>query len=377
MRVGFGLMRLLLTTDTVGGVWTYALELSRALAGRDVCIALATMGAPLSPDQWQEARAVPGLTIHESAYRLEWMDDPWDDLRRAGDWLQEIAAGFRPDVVHLNGYAHGALPWPAPVLMVGHSCVLSWWEAVRGGAVPNSWNQYREVVTEGLQAADMVAAPTRAMLGAMEHHYGPFRHGCVIANGRAATHFQPAVKEPFVLAAGRFWDEAKNLAALDGAAEALEWPVYVAGDCRHPDGGEMHPRYVRTLGRLTAADLGRRMGHAAIYALPARYEPFGLSALEAAYAGCALVLGDIPSLREVWGDAATYVPPDDTAALRRALQALIADPVQRRHLAQRARQRAHQFTPERMAHAYLDAYRSLLHAPDPADAEEETPACVS
>ncbi len=32
--------------------------------------------------------------------------------------------------------------------------------------------------------------------------------------------------------------------------------------------------------------------------LPARYEPFGLSVLEAALSGCALVLGDIPSLRE-------------------------------------------------------------------------------
>ncbi len=180
-----------------------------------------------------------------------------------------------------------------------------------------------------------------------------------------------------MLAAGRFWDAAKNLAALDGAADGLEWPVYVAGDCRHPDGGEMQPRHVRPLGRLTPADLGQRMGHAAIYALPARYEPFGLSALEAAYAGCALVLGDIPSLREVWGDAATYVPPDDADALRAALQALIADPVQRRCLGQRARQRAHQFTPERMAHAYLEAYRALLHAPDPEDAEEETPACVS
>ena len=31
---------------------------------------------------------------------------------------------LRPDVVHLNGYTHGALPWRAPVLVVGHSCVL-------------------------------------------------------------------------------------------------------------------------------------------------------------------------------------------------------------------------------------------------------------
>ena len=56
---------------------------------------------------------------------------------------------------------------------------------------------------------------------------------------------------------------------------------------------------------------------ATIFALPARYEPFGLSALEAGLAGCALVLGDIP-MREVWHDAAMFVPPEQPAALENA-----------------------------------------------------------
>jgi hypothetical protein len=60
-------------------------------------------------------------------------------------------------------------------------------------------------------------------------------------------------------------------------------------------------RRVRCLGPLEASELAGWMHRAAIYALPARYEPFGLSALEAAQAGCALVLGDLSSLREVWG----------------------------------------------------------------------------
>ena len=72
----------------------------------------------------------------------------------------------------------------------------------------------------------------------------------------------------------------------------------------------------------TGGALARKMAEASIYALPARYEPFGLSALEAALSGCALVLGDIPSLREIWGPAAIYVPADDkVGALRAALDA--------------------------------------------------------
>src|SRR4051812_2084282 len=125
-------MKLLLTTDTIGGVWTYAIELAQALAPHDVQIALATMGDPLSLDQQRQVAALDHVTVFESQYKLEWQPDPWDDVQAAGQWLLEIEDRFRPDIVHLNGYAHGSLPWHAPTLIVAHSCVCSWWQAVKG-----------------------------------------------------------------------------------------------------------------------------------------------------------------------------------------------------------------------------------------------------
>ena len=352
-------MNILMTADTVGGVWTHALELARALAPHNVRVALATMGRPLSPAQWAEARAVPGLSVHESAYQLEWMPAPWDDVARAGDWLLDLERRERPDVVHLNGYAHGALPWRASALVAGHSCVLSWWRAVRDEDAPPEWDCYRRVVTRGLRAAAGVVAPTASMLRALEQHYGPLPPAHVVWNGRRAALFPPCPKEPFVLSAGRLWDEAKNVGALARAAAGLPWPVCVAGEARGPDGETAAFANVQSLGVLSPAVLGGWLGRAAIYALPARYEPFGLSALEAGLAGCALVLGDIPSLREVWGDAALFVPPDDADALRRALQSLMDDAPRRQDLAARARARALTYTPERMADGYLAAYAAL------------------
>lgn len=79
---------------------------------------------------------------------------------------------------------------------------------------------------------------------------------------------------------------------------------------------------------------------ASIYALPARYEPFGLTALEAALSGCALALGGIPSLRETWGSAARYVSPDKPAQLRDTLNGLIANPQELAVLGSLARARA-------------------------------------
>lgn len=353
-------MRILMTADTLGGVWTYALELARALQPHGVDITLATMGAPLSAPQWEEARAVPGLDVHESDFQLEWMNDPWEDVRQAGQWLLRLADAARPDVVHLNGYVHATLPWPAPTLVVAHSCVLSWLRAVRGEDIPSWWETYREKVTQGLGAAAMVAAPTQAMLDILQECYGALPATRVIPNGRDAALFTPAEKDPFVLSAGRLWDEAKNLAALDCAAQRLSWPVYVAGDAKNPEGGAIQARGARLLGKLPPAQLAGWLSRAAIYALPARYEPFGLSILEAALAGCALVLGDIPSLREVWAEAALYVPPDDPDALRASLCSLIARPERRAALAARARERARRYTPARMAEGYLAAYADLM-----------------
>lgn len=353
--------KILMTTDTVGGVWTYSLELARALGRQGVCVALATMGAPLTPDQRRQAARIATVEVYESAFHLEWMEDPWRDVARAGEWLLALEKTLKPDVVHLNGYAHGALHWRAPVVMVGHSCVLSWWQAVKGEAAPASWNRYRREVRRGLHAADMVVAPTAGMLSELRRLYGLPGQERVIFNGRSDELFAPAEKKPFVCTAGRLWDEAKNVGALCKVAPSLPWRVLVAGEARHPEGGgAAQVRNVRYLGKLSPVQLAACFGHASIYALPARYEPFGLSAVEAALAGCALVLGDIPTLREVWQDAALYVPPDDTRALEKTLKDLIGDTRRRQQLAQAARRVAQRYTPARMANGYLEAYQLLL-----------------
>jgi glycogen(starch) synthase len=345
----------LMSTDVVGGVWTYALELAAALAARDVDVHLATLGAPLRADQRAQLRASPVASVHASDWRLEWMERPWADVDAAGRWLLDVRDRVQPDLVHLNHYAHGALTWEAPLVVVAHSDVLSWFRAVRGEDAPPEWNRYARVVADGLAAAGVVVAPTHALLDEIEELYAPPGELRVIPNGRTPGAAR-ADKEPFVLCAGRLWDDAKNAAALDRIAPSLSWPVLLAGDATR------RPRHARHVGLVGAGALAALMARASIYALPARYEPFGLSALEAAQAGCALVLGDIPSLREVWDDAALYVDPDDDDAISAAIAAVIADDDLRRALGARARERSARYTPSRMADAYLDAYACVRAA---------------
>lgn len=354
--------RVLMTTDLVGGVWVYALELARELGRYGIEVVLAAMGDEPTAEQRGQAAAVENVKFEWRPFRLEWMQDPWDDVGAAGEWLLELEAGHRPDIIHLNNFVHGALAWSAPVLVVGHSCVCSWFHAVRGTDPPDEWATYRAKVRNGLQGADAVKAPTRATLRDLENFYGPFSAAGVIHNARRTGFLRPRTKEPFVLTAGRLWDEAKNVNSLDAAARRIEWPVCAAGSTRNPDGGEIRFESLRLLGSLAPEDLGEWMGRASIYALPAKYEPFGLTALEAAHAGCALVLGDIPSLREVWRDAAVFVPPENSDAISRAVNALVRNPQRRNVMAGRAARRARRYTTDRMVTDYVSCYVRLTQA---------------
>ena len=97
-----------MTADAVGGVWTYALDLVRALP--EVEFTVATMGRRPSADQ--TADLPPNLTLCVGDFRLEWEEEPWEDVRRAGDWLLDLERGTRPDVVHLNGLRPRRAPFP-------------------------------------------------------------------------------------------------------------------------------------------------------------------------------------------------------------------------------------------------------------------------
>jgi glycogen(starch) synthase len=351
--------RIIMTADTIGGVWTYALELIQGLLPHGVEVVLATMGAPLSRSQREEVAGIRNLTIAESCYKLEWMPDPWTDVARAGEWLRKCAANFDADFAHINGYAHAALDWDIPVVVVAHSCVLSWWRAVKGEAAPANWRCYAGMVERGLREAHEIVAPTHAMLRALKANYC-IEHGRVIPNGRSSREFPPGVKEHFIFSAGRLWDEAKNVGALERAAAGLCWPVFVAGEERCPSGDALQLKNVATLGQLSPGAMSQWLKRASIFAAPARYEPFGLSILEAALSGCALVLGDIDSLRELWDGAAVFVPPDDSERLAAVLNWIASQSTIRQDLARRATARAQQYSRHAMSARYLQIYGAAM-----------------
>ncbi len=356
-------MRVFMTADAVGGVWQYALDAARGLRLHGVKTTLAVLGPGPSADQQAEALAA-GVTLIQTDLPLDWTAETPEAVLHAGRVIAELAAEHAPDLVHLNSPALAAeARFPAPVVAVCHSCVSTWWAAVRGGALPQEFVWRTDLVRQGYAAASALTAPTAAFAAATAEVYRLPRAPMVVRNGRRPATASAGEPEAAAFTAGRLWDDGKNLATLDRAAARLAIPVEAAGPLQGPNGARVALQHLRTLGRLSDEAVAARLARRPIFVSVASYEPFGLAVLEAAQAGCALVLSDIPTFRELWDGAALFVPADDEAAIADAIQGLADDPARRSDLGAAARERAHAYTVEAMTDGLLAVYRSLLAKP--------------
>jgi glycosyltransferase involved in cell wall biosynthesis len=349
----------LMTTDAVGGVWTYSAGLASALAAARIGVHLVVLGPPPRQDQRAMLRD-NRVRLIESNLALEWQDAAGDDVPNARRFLEDLEDTIQPDIVHLNSFREANFDWLAPVVVVAHSCVNSWGLACRDTQWLSEpkWQHYTRAVTAGLDRAQAWVSPSRTFHDAIGGLYGPSLPGTVIWNGIPPAASPPSSKRRFILSAGRLWDAAKNISALARASRGLDWPVFVAGprsDDPANDCGEL-----TLIGDIPHSALCSRMQRAAVFVSPARYEPFGLSVLEAASAGCALILSDIPTFRELWDGAALFVDPADDRALHRALAGLCANDRERARLQRAARDRSESYSLARTAEAYRALYQRLL-----------------
>jgi glycosyltransferase involved in cell wall biosynthesis len=354
-------LRLLMTADAVGGVWQYATDLAGALADHGVETTLAVLGPAPSAQALSQAVAIPQTGIVITGLPLDWTAGSPGEIAEASRAVAGLARSVGADVVHLNSPALAAdARFPAPVVGVCHSCLATWWRAVRSGPLPQDFVWRTALLASGFRAAEALAAPTAAFARMTADAYGipPPR---VVRNGRrpGAPH-EPAEPACLVFTAGRLWDEGKNLAALDRAAARLDVPVLAAGPLAGPNGAMIALPHIQALGELDGEDIQAWLARRPIFASVPRYEPFGLAVLEAAQAGCALVLSDIPTLRELWDGAALFVPADGDAAIASAIHELVADPRRRARLGGAARARSELYTIESTAQGMMAIYEAVL-----------------
>jgi glycosyltransferase involved in cell wall biosynthesis len=350
-------LRLLLATDAVGGVWVYSLELARALKPLGVDAIIAVLGP--SPTEAQRYEAA-GLKLIDTGLPLEWLETSPVELRRAGETLAAIADCEGADLFQTSSAALLAdAEFGQPCIAVQHSCLATWWAAVKGAPLPDDFRWRCELVECGLNRASVVVAPSIAFAAETARAYDLGSPVLSVHNGRRTALFPDLPQGEFAFTAGRFWDEGKNAATLDRAAARMDVPFQAAGPMEGPNGASIELPHLQLLGTLGAARMSGLFGARPVFASAALYEPFGLTALEAAQAGCALVLSDIATHREMWDGAAIFVSPRDDGGFASAIRDLIEDRDEREQLGQLARARAQHYSPERMARGMADIYRRV------------------
>jgi glycosyltransferase involved in cell wall biosynthesis len=349
--------RVLLTTDVVGGVWDFSVTLAAELQA-DWQVTLLALGEP-SPTQCRDAAAA-GAQLRVEPVKLEWMQDSGADVAYTRQRIGHIAAeGF--DVIHANQFAAACADTHIPIVLTLHSDVLSWRRGTLGTSViSDEWAGYTGLLREALMRANYVVAVSRFLADEVRDLYNCDVDIDVIHNGWSCGVGADVERQPITLMAGRVWDAAKNIPLVAEAASG--WSpghVRVAGEHQHPETGATAdvPPPLQPLGVLPRQELEALMDQTSIYLSPARYDPFGLLPLQAAQHGCALLLSDIPSYRELWDGAACFFKSDSAGDLRRKWRLLLEHADLRHILAGAAHARAvSSYSAERMAADYRDAY---------------------
>lgn len=359
-------MHILITSDTVGGVWTYTQELVTGLVYAGHRVTLVSFGKLPLPNQTKWMQTLPRLDYRPTEFRLEWMEVSGRDIEESRNYLELLIAEVAPDVLHFSQYCYGNLDLDVPKVVVAHSDVVSWWVGVHGCEPEDTpWiRNYRQIVTDGLRGADIVVAPSGWMLEQVSKYYLKPATGLVIHNGRNPALFhstQP--KDDFVLSVGRVWDPAKNISLL--LERQQESRVCIVGWEREPGREDRVrnlsvPANVELLGPKSQDELAALYARAGCYAGTSQYEPFGLAPLEAALSGCALALNDNPVFHELWDGAALFFAKNNSEDLADKIMALGTDSELRQRYADCAYEVAlERFTASRMVEAYEQAYEQI------------------
>jgi starch synthase len=344
-----------------GGAGVVVDQLSRALS-REMAVEVRCFGArSASPDGvvvrgypgWPQMSPHPGgppfLPVLETmSVALAMARDPVEaDVVHAHTWYADLA-GFLvrtlyriPLVLTLHSL-EPLRPWKAEQLGTGHR--LSAW-----------------IEQTGVHVADRIIAVSAGMRDDVLRSFpvDPARV-VVVHNGVDADRFRRTgrrealarrgVRPPYVLFVGRV-SEQKGIFDLLDAAALLPAEVQVVLCAASPETPALEARLraavqgrpnVLWLAEMVPVDeVVELYSHAAVFACPSIYEPFGLINLEAMACETPVVASAVGGIPEVVEDGVSgvLVPPGRPAALAAAIRALLADPERARRLGMAGRQR--------------------------------------
>jgi glycogen synthase len=390
--VGFRLVKTLVLTreyppNVYGGAGVVVDQLTRAL-GRRMPVEVRCFGAPET--------APPGIAV--KGY------DPWERLEPGADGprfataLEALSVGLAMARDRVDAEVAHAHTWYAsmagvliqtlydiPLVVTLHSLEpLRPWKADQLGP---GYLVSSGVERHAIEAAERVIAVSGAMRAdALDHFRVDPARVVVVHNGIDPDRYRRTsersaldrlgIREPYALFVGRI-SEQKGLLDLIEAARALPLAASVVICAASPDTPELQARLARAVTgeprirwipeMLSVPDVVQLYSHAALFACPSIYEPFGLINLEAMACETPVVASAVGGIVEVVEDGVTglLVPPARPSELARAMAALLDDAPRARAMGQAGRRRVEgRFTWDRVAERTERVYAEAIDERD-------------
>lgn len=372
MRVGLNVEQLLYRSP--GGVGRYTAQLAKLLpaSGGDEVVAF-TARHPREEVEAAMRRAgvgslrprvlpLPRPVLYESWHRLGWPPLTFG---------ASVLAGV--DVVHAPSVA---VPprGRAPLVVTVHDAA----PILYPEAFPRRGLRFHRMgLAAAARRADLVVAVSQAAAAEIAAHTSvPEERIRVVANGVEAVTVDAASAaaarrrlgvddRPYVLWVGGL-EPRKNVGTLVAAMAALSqrtesrrqqgngvagrprlvlagYAGWLTADLIGADDRGVLGEDLVQLGVIHGDDLWALYAGAAVFAFPSRHEGFGYPVVEAMSQATPVVCADIEVLREVGGDAATYVAATDVAAWADALGGLLGDEAARRYAGAAGVERSRRF----------------------------------
>ncbi len=264
-------------------------------------------------------------------------------------WLCGVQRTMARQGVNVFHGTNFVVPWLPlkPYVLTLHD--LAPWRAETSGET-SAFVRRRTPLQLGLGLAGRIIVPTEAVRREAIERFGVHPSRIHVVPHAAGARFRPAAPwphpKPYFFYVGDVVDR-KNLALMAEAFFTLrgrrDVDLLLAGAARFPAFLTERPGVVE-LGEVADEQLARLYSGAAACLHPSRYEGFGLPVLEAMQAGALVIAAGCPAVREVAGDGALLLEPDEPGAWVSAMQKALDGAEPLKQMRRRALERAARYS---------------------------------